>query len=352
MKKIYLFSILSIFSMNLFCQVHWTKHLENPVMTAGPEVWEDVKLAPGSVIFYDGNYHMWYSGGDFPVIGGDFLIGHATSPDGISWTKDIENPVLNKATAGAWDDNGVFDPSVILMDTIFHMWFSGYSDNGIYHSIGHATSIDGVTWIRDVNNPVLEIGSSGNWDDHGIISPSVVFNGSEYHMYFHAEGNSASGVFIGHATSPDGVAWTKDPQNPVLSPGPSGSWDYGQTLYPEALFDGNTYHMWYGGGASFAWDIGYATSEDGSIWTKYDGNPVLVNGEAGSFESSIVSLSSVIIDSSSFKMWYRGQRADGNGGIGYAESSPFVNIPNTAFLHALIDEEVDTNGDSLISYVE
>jgi Leucine-rich repeat (LRR) protein len=29
-----------------------------------------------------------------------------------------------------------------------------------------------------------------------------------------------------------------------------------------------------------------------------------------------------------------------------------VEIPDTAFLHALIDEGVDTNGDSLISYAE
>ena len=33
-------------------------------------------------------------------------------------------------------------------------------------------------------------------------------------------------------------------------------------------------------------------------------------------------------------------------------SDTIVNIPDTAFLHALIDEEVDTNGDSLISYAE
>ena len=33
-------------------------------------------------------------------------------------------------------------------------------------------------------------------------------------------------------------------------------------------------------------------------------------------------------------------------------SSQFVEIPDTAFLHALIDEGVDTNGDSLISYAE
>ena len=333
MKKIYLLSILAILSLHLYCQTVWVKHPGNPVMTAGPEVWEDVKLLPGSVIFYDGIYHMWYSGGDFYLLGGDFLIGHATSMDGITWTKDINNPVLDNGHMGEWDDHGVFEPAVLLIDSIFHMWYSGYFDDPP-HLIGHATSLDGVTWTKDTNNPVLDKGTIGEWDDTGISAPTVIYNGSEYHMYYNAFSETASGVFIGHANSPDGIAWTKDPKNPVLSPGAMGSWDYDQLYYPAVVFDGNTYHMWFNGGEFLAWDIGYATSQDGSTWTKYDGNPVLVNGEAGSFESSIVSISSVMIDSSSFKMWYRGQGADGSGGIGYAISDPLpTGINNSTANH-------------------
>ncbi len=51
-------------------------------------------------------------------------------------------------------------------------------------------------------------------------------------------------------------------------------------------------------------------------------------------------------------MWYAGSPAFGAADIGYAESNPFVTIPDTAFLYALIHEGVDTNGDSLISYAE
>jgi predicted GH43/DUF377 family glycosyl hydrolase len=263
---------------------------------------------------------MWYSGGEFPVAGGDFLIGHATSVDGISWTKDESNPVLDKDTTGAWDDRGVFDPSVLLFENTFHMWFSGYSDDGLYHSIGHATSSDGVTWIRDAGNPVLEEGASGKWDELGVISPAVIYDGSEYHMYFHAQGNLSSEIFIGHATSTDGVEWTKDPQNPILSPGASGSWDQGEVIYADAVYHENTFHMWYCGGEFLAWDIGYATSEDGSTWTKSGNNPVLTNGTIESWEAALVSIPSVIIDSSMFKMWYRGQQSDNTGGIGYAKS--------------------------------
>ena len=40
--------------------------------------------------------------------------------------------------------------------------------------IGHATSPDGITWTKDTNNPVLDVGPDGNWDDNtGLLK--VVF---------------------------------------------------------------------------------------------------------------------------------------------------------------------------------
>ena len=90
MKKIYLTLLLSIFSVNLFCQIHWTKYAGNPVMVPTEE-WEGEITVPGSVIYHDSLYHMWYRSRDFYV---NDRIGYATSPDGISWTKYINNPVL------------------------------------------------------------------------------------------------------------------------------------------------------------------------------------------------------------------------------------------------------------------
>ena len=38
--------------------------------------------------------------------------------------------------------------------------------------------------------------------------------------------------------------------------------------------------------------------------------------------------------------------------VEFVNKAQNVNIPDTVFLYALIDERVDTNGDSLISYAE
>ena len=112
--------------------------------------------------------------------------------------------------------------------------------------------------------------------------------------------------------------------------------------------------MWYSGGGFLNWKVGYATSEDGSYWTKYTNNPILDVGAPGDWDDGYVSVASVIYDSSDhlYKMWYNGNDGEGTTYIGYAESSPYVDIPDTAFLSALVDEGVDTNGDGLISYEE
>jgi predicted GH43/DUF377 family glycosyl hydrolase len=312
--------------------------------------WDHNLNVPGGIIYHNNTYHMWYTGG---IITDSLGIGHATSLDGITWTKDINNPVLSKGKVGEWDESHVFSGSVILIDSIFHMWYTGHrgDDFSANFQIGHATSPDGVTWTKDTNNPVLSMGPSGTWDDTWIAGGSVVYDGNEYHMWYNGHSTGAGGLRLGHAISPDAITWTKDTNNPVLIP--SGKWDSPRVEMPSVVFDGMNYHMWYAGGEYFSWQIGYATSENGSTWTKYPNNPVLREGSAGSWDAKSVAWSSVIDSAGAkYKMWYAGSSTSLKASIGYAESSPFVNIPDTAFLYAILDEGVDTNGDSLISYGE
>jgi len=354
MKEICSLILISIVSINLYCQVQWTKHPDNPVMVPGTAGdWDEVIIAPGSVIYHQGTHHMWYWGGDIEKV--NQRIGHATSVDGINGSKDVNNPVLEPGTDGTWDGTAVGDPTVIFNDTIFHMWYEGIPKLSLSEGmqIGHATSADGIHWTKDVNNPVLQVGTPGEWDDEWVSQPEVIYNGSEYHMWYGGDNKTIENFQIGHATSPDGTTWTKDAENPVLSRGASRDWDYPRVDFPKVIFDGNTYRMWYSGGGYVAWDIGCATSEDGSTWTKYANNPVLLNGTTGSWDATFAAFSPVF-DSAGvkYKMWYLGGSSTNSSGIGYAESSIYVDIPDTAFLYALIDVGVDTNGDSLISYEE
>jgi len=125
---------------------------------------------------------------------------------------------------------------------------------------------------------------------------TVIFDGERYRMWYTGAHGTVSSDWdwrIGYAESFDGLSWTRQ-LLPVLDPG--AGWDSWLVYAPSILFDGVRYHMWYTGADNYI-DIGYAFSEDGVSWIRYDGNPV-VGSEMG--------LSSVLYHEGSglFEMWF------------------------------------------------
>jgi len=315
-----LFAMLVSFTTKVYSQTDWTKCEANPVLEVGPAgSWDDAFLGSSSVLIEGTTYHMWYVGDD----GTYSRIGHATSADGITWTKDTLNPVLDLGPAGSWNDDKVYFPSVVFDGAMFHMWFSGH-DGASWDGIGYATSPDGSAWTKYFNNPIF-VGSAREWDGTAG-GPTVLIEGTTYHMWYHGADDVSQQ--IGHATSSDGIIWTKDTHNPVLDAGSAGSWDRPRVQNPRVSFDGTDYHMWYAGGGLFTWRIGYAKSPDGVTWTKDTHNPVLNVGSAGSWDDYYVAHPSVVFDTatSTYKMWYMGGFKAWQGNIGYATDSTTTGI--------------------------
>jgi hypothetical protein len=111
-------------------------------------------------------YRMWYAA--LGTLGGvgTFRLGYATSPDGITWTRNAD-PVFEPGDSGNWDDAGVTEPAVVLDPVLgYHLFYFGFSQGAVSQcsnaggctftpgSIGHAYSADGITWTRDAQ-PVL-----------------------------------------------------------------------------------------------------------------------------------------------------------------------------------------------------
>ncbi len=285
----------------------WIKYSANPVLTPTPGSWDADSMTTPRVLLTSGVFRMWYEG----LHGGATGIGYATSNDGLTWSK-YSTPVLLPGSAGSWDSSAVALGSVVWNGTRFLMWYSGTSPiafpNGAF---GLATSSDGITWVKYRGNPVLApsqidlrymavpyvirqnltynmwytarsasdplaspvtrilyatsfdgiswnkwpaavLNPSSNpsdWDSVSVYSPSVIFNSTVFGIWYSGLGQSLTNPKIGYANSPDGATWTKSSQNPILSPGPSGSWDSAGVENPDPVFL-NGFMLYYDGFAS------------------------------------------------------------------------------------------------------
>jgi predicted GH43/DUF377 family glycosyl hydrolase len=285
--------------------------------------WDDYGLSQPAIHKDGALYRMWFAGYDSSDIP---RIGLATSTDGINWGKYNDNPVLQQGAAGSWDETQVYNPTVIKDGTTFKMWFTGYSRTTKHARIGYATSTNnGQTWTKHPTY-VLDVGASGAWDEDGVGECCVIKDGDTYKMWF---GGSDYYQWwrTGYATSTDGINWAKYSGNPVLSEGVSGNWDEWAASAPAVIKDGSVYHMLYGGTDAYnGARIGYATSLDGKNWTKSTRNPLIIEGLGSAWDNGDVFHATFFKDSNEelFKVFYRGYSADTNAyALGFAATTNF-----------------------------
>lgn len=170
------------------------RHGEGPVLAASLR--EPFLVGDGFVLQAGGKFHMWYIfGTDWKVSSASsvaervYKIGHAISHDGVSWTKEEGRRQVPDVLG---EDECQALPTVAFHRGQYHMYFCyreafGFrTGKGLGYRIGHATSNDLETWVRD-SAPQLG-GGEGEWDGEMQCYPSVFeMDGSLFALY---NGNS------------------------------------------------------------------------------------------------------------------------------------------------------------------
>jgi len=239
------------------------------------------------------------------------------------WVDDPENPLFGPGNTGPWDASGPWARAVVFDGSMYHLWFTGSSQGGAPTDMGHATSTDGVEWTLDPGNPVLIRGGSGEWDSNRLDGAAVIHDGMLFHMWYSGWGTGGY-ERVGYATSPDGTFWTKHTGNPVMDVGAAGTFDDELVRPTAVVLDGGTYKMWYGGchysTGPFVCHAGYAESSDGITWSKRQDPVLSPSDDPTAWDFEIAANPYVIFDGATYHMWFSGASAN-HWSIGYAFSS-------------------------------
>lgn len=133
-------------------------------------------------------------------------------------------PVLSPGPPGSWDAAGVSDPCAVEFegeDKRLYLFYAGTDENR-RQRLGVARSSDGLVWEKNANNPILEAGAAGDFDERGQSAPAVWHSHGRYWMLYTGRARDERRA-IGLAESVDGKTWRKSKAAPVLR-GKPGTW--------------------------------------------------------------------------------------------------------------------------------
>jgi sucrose-6-phosphate hydrolase SacC (GH32 family) len=253
----------------------WTLSPSTPVFEADPDVsaWDHRATETPAVVYFKGQYHMFYTG--YPVAYTDsasYKIGHATSADGITWTRDPNNPIVAPNDPYNTVPNLTFnqwvsaEPAPVVFNNKIYLYFTAVGANlGVNNTlevIGLTTSSDGTTWSTPQS--VLEPDQSlyprtgGTTDWIGYSTPMAAVLNGQVHLFFDVVQNSPwMQLKMHHASSSDGITnWTQD-SSPIFTNTDFG-WTSAQIRSPTVLLDGTTLYLWFAGDDNSTLGIGEA----------------------------------------------------------------------------------------------
>jgi hypothetical protein len=220
--------------------VHWTypddyepvligtRFLEGDLvdLTGAPRRFDAIVAAATSVLRVGRQWHAWYTGwnGDERPLGAGRVeqvhqrIGHATSPDGLRWSKEEratdDGAVIGLGDSSAIDALGAAHPSVLKTDLGYQLWYEAY--DGRAFRIAQAHSADGRSWTK--TGVVLEGGAAAALDGLGVGRPVVRKAGGILEMWYQGRSASAPQFHVLRARSSDGRNWTKVDGEVALHP--------------------------------------------------------------------------------------------------------------------------------------
>lgn len=235
-----------------------------------------------AVVKFNDNYYMYYSVS--PAKGGieGWDIGIARSQDLTNWTK-----IAEMGRVGDIEQKGICAPAAIVIHNTLHLFYQSYgswSDDAICH----ATSKDGVNFVRDKSNPVFR--PTGGWNNGRAIDADVLLFNQQLFLYFATRDPAGNVQMLGVAQAPADSPlsrsdWVQCVDESILKP--QLNWEQECIEAPATLVHKACVYLFYAGAYNNApQQIGVAVSNDGINFTRMSDDPFLANGHEGAWNAS------------------------------------------------------------------
>lgn len=252
----------------------WSLNPVTPVFTVGgPGEWDMGGAETPSVVYFNGAWHLFYTGypDAWPTNSPfNFRIGHAVSPDGVTWTRDA-NPIAGPSDpAATFYQYIVAEPGPAVLGNTLFVYFSAVGVDTTLgttlQSVGVITTTDGTSWTQPVQalRPDQTVyPRNANWV--GYSTPNATVIAGQMHLFVDVANDHGDNTWtqeaLHHAWSPNGLTgWTQDPA--PLRGKADFVWTQREIRSPAALLDGTLLRLYFAGDdvlANGLWGIGQMT---------------------------------------------------------------------------------------------
>jgi len=215
--------------------VHWDQmklamgygpegEFDNGGVVLGAYLYEDYDIrAPRTLKKKDGKFVSLY--GAYPRQGGYELRpgyeGLASSVDGLSWQRAKNEPILSvhQEDCGDWEKDCIYQPWLLEHDDKYHNLYN--AANGQIEQLGLARSDNLSDWKRHGDNPVITVGPKTSYNEKFSSDIKVFWDKDHWAGFFFGVGKGGAHIMM--AFSYDLVNWTID-SDPIYKAGgnPSG----------------------------------------------------------------------------------------------------------------------------------
>jgi predicted GH43/DUF377 family glycosyl hydrolase len=232
----------------------WTRVSQDTILRAKDIPYDVHAILAGSVIVEDdGTWVLYFYTRDQSGSRTSSRIGRATAlaPEG-PWTPDAA-PVLEPGEGGAWDDFALQRPSVARTDQGYSMLYLGLDAQDSDAMIGMATSPDGVNWTKyddpavtsarfAASDPIFRPEDTGWSRSKQLKYPRLKITPDGWLLFYRTASGALGGRSqIGVAASSDGITWTRIQDEPIFEVADYSTWSV--VWVPNVVFTNNKYYM-------------------------------------------------------------------------------------------------------------